>query len=259
MDMQKVRTIFLLLTLFLLIFICWIVANKQPSPIQTDTIQVGHCNLKSAASIPLNQVPSHPNITYTLKPEYNNRYFGSDIFNLTLYKTQGPALDIIIPLGQFLNATESNLQNVTVAKPTFVNLTADDDIQSILLTVYCINVRGDVPQRIDNYTIVNTMAAGNLALILNYINDNSLYDFHYTQLAVWAVTDGPDQIPSGYIYNNTEVAWANALLAAAGTPYVIPDVPVIPSFTIGLVFAGLGLFLLYHKRSIRRGDYGGKF
>ncbi len=258
--MQKVRTIFLLLTLFLLIFICCTVVNKQRTPIQTDSIQVGHCNLNSAASIPLNQVPGHPNITYTLKPQYNNRYFGSDIFNLTVYKTQGPALDIIIPLGQFLNATESKLQNVTVAKPTFVNLTADADVQSILLTVYCINVRGDVPQRIDNYTIVFTLATGNLALILNYINtNNSLFDFHYTQLAVWAVTDGPDQIPSGYIYNNTEVAWANALLAAAGTPYVIPDVPVIPSFTIGLVFAGLGLFLLYHKRSIRRGDYGGKF
>jgi len=257
--MQKVRKFLLLFTLFSLILICGIIANKQASPIQANRIQVSDNYLRQAASIPLNQVPSNPNLTYTLKPQYNDRYFGSNIFNLTIYKTQGPALDIIIPIGQYLNATKSNLQNMTIAKPTFVNLSADTDIKSILLTVYCINVRGDVPQRIDNYTIVNTIATGNLALILTYIHTNSLYDLHYTQLAVWTASDGPDQIPSGYIYNNTEVAWANTLLAAAGTPYVIPDVPTIPSFTIGLVFAGLGIFLLFHKYILRRGAYGGKF
>jgi hypothetical protein len=211
----------------------------------------------SSVVIPLNQVPTHPNLTYSLKSQYDDRYFGSDIFNLTIYKIQGPALDIIIPLGQFLNTIKSNLQNMTIAKPTFINLSADADSESILLTVYCINVRGDVPQRIDNYTIVNENATGYLYLILNYIyNNNSLYDFHYTQLAVWAATDGPNQIPSGYIYNNTEVVWANALLAAVGTPYVIPDVPTIPSFSLWLVIAGLGLSLLI---SLRRKEYGRNF
>jgi hypothetical protein len=256
--MQKGRTLFLLLTLFLLMLTCWAVANKQQGPVQTNIIPVDDRNLRSTASIPLNQVPGHPNITYTLKPLYDDRYFGSDIFNLTLVKTQGPALDIIIPLGQYLNTTNSKLQNMTIAKPTFVNLTVDADVQSILLTVYCLNVRGDEPQRVDNYTIVNTIAIGNLALILTYIHNHSLYDLHYTQLAVWAATDGPNQIPSGYIYNNTEVAWANTLLAAAGTSYVIPDVPVIPGFTIGLAFAGLGVFLFLSKYTLRRGKYGGK-
>ena len=257
--MQKVRKFLLLFTLFSLILICGIIANKQTTPILADASQASDVKLRQTASIPLSQVPGHPNITYTLKPQYDDRYFGSNIFNLTLFKSNGTALDIIIPLGQYLNTTKSKLQNMTIAKPTFVNLSADADIKSILLTVYCINVRGDVPQRIDNYTIVNTIATGNLALILTYIHTNSLNDLHYTQLAVWTASDGPDQIPSGYIYNNTEVAWANTLLAAAGTPYVIPDVPTIPSFTIGLVFTGLGIFLLFHKYILRRGAYGGKF
>lgn len=260
MVMQKIHKTFFLFALFFFILLYCLSTNKPTGSIQASEIQSNDNHLNLRANIFLNQVPGYPNLTYTLKPLYDDRYFGSNIFNLTIFKTQGPALNISIPLGQYLNSTNSKLQNMTIAKPAFINLTADANYsQSVLLTVYCLNVRGDEPQRVDNYIIVNTIATGDLALILTYIDNHSLYNLHYTQLAVWAATDGPNQIPSGYIYNNTEVAWANALLAAAGTPYVIPDVPVIPGFTIGLAFAGLGLFLFFYKSLLRRSVYGGKF
>ncbi|MHA1267736.1 MAG: hypothetical protein ACTSRS_21045 [Candidatus Helarchaeota archaeon] len=190
----------------------------------------------STSSILLNQVPSHPNLTYSLHPIYNDRYFGQNIFNLTITKIQGPALDIIIPLGQFLNTTATDFQNVTIARPLILNLTAGSVSNSTLLSVFCINLHGEVPSSIIPYIIDSTIATGDLALVLNYIHNHSLFNLHYAQLAVWAISEGPTQIPSGYIYNNTEVQWANQLLADAGVATRIPEIPIIPGFE--------GLYLL---------------
>ena len=69
--------------------------------------------LKSFDTISLDQVPTHQNLTYQILPVYDDRYFGTDIFNLTIVKSGGAALDIIIPIGQFLNTTKEGLQNMT--------------------------------------------------------------------------------------------------------------------------------------------------
>lgn len=227
------------------------ITNQSITQINNTTLD-NDFNFNSHDVITIDQIPSHPNLTYTLNPIYNNRYFGTNIFNLTVTKIQGSALDIIIPLGQFLISNTTGFQNMTVAKPQFINLSIGIDVQSINLTVYCVNVDGEVPQRTHAYLISPNNATGDLAKILIYIHNNTLYDLHYTQLTVWAATDGPDQIPSGYIYNNTEVAWANALLLAAGTSLIIPDMPSIPGFPIWEILIGItSLFIIY--RIVKRG------
>ena len=193
-------------------------------------------------------MPPHENLTYSILPLYDDRYFGTDILNLTIVKSAGAALDIIIPIGQILNTTKEGVQNMTIAQQEIINMSSGAETISINLTVYCINIREQVPKRssFDNYTISSMSADTNLTQLLNYINASVLFDLHYSQLAVWAVTDGPDQIPAGYIYNNTEVAWANLLLAAAGIFLTIPDMPTILGFQIPLIlFSLLSIFLIY--------------
>lgn len=226
------------------------------SPVPQPKMPCSNPQSLMTSAIPLNQVPNHPNLTYSLRPIYNDRYFGSGIFNLTITKIQGPALDIIIPIGQYINATTKDLQNMTIAKPEIINMSADEVTNSLLLTVFCINVRGDVPTSSHNYSIVNETATGNLALVLNYINSSSLFDVHYAQLAVWAASDGPNQIPSGYFYNNTEIAWANSLLADAGTPLAIPKMPIIPGFGlwISIPVLLLAIPVFYRKHLPRRAN-----
>ena len=227
--------------------------TPQITPVQNERVNFPDSQLSSSDAIYLAEVSSHPNLTYWLRPRYDDRYFGTNIFNLTINKIQGPALDIIIPVGQFLNSSKKELQNFTIAMQVIINLTDGIDSNTTFLTVYCINVQGDVPTRTDNYTIDSGSATGNLSLVINYIATNdSIYDMHYTQLAVWAASDGPKQIPSGYIYNNTEVAWANDLLLAAGTTLHIPDVSVIPSFGFWFLIISLGIILLPYRR-LKRG------
>jgi hypothetical protein len=238
------------LTIIALFFICTclMIPHIRDIPQANEAPLVSPNCLISSDSISLDQVPTHENLTYQILPVYNDRYFGTDIFNLTIVKSGGAALDIIVPIGQFLNNTKEGLQNMTIAKQEIINMSSGVDAISINLTVYCITIREDVPSRssFDNYTISAKSADANLTQLLNYINASALFDFHYSQLAVWAVTDGPDQIPSGYIYNNTEVAWANMLLAAAGISLIIPDMPTIPGFQISwILFSLLSLFLIY--------------
>lgn len=243
-------------SILLFIFIGLILLSDHPIPIPSKNGQNSEYHINISDVINLNQVPTHPNLTYLLYPRFDNRYFGSNIFNLTIHKIQGPALDIIVPIGQILNASKKELQNMTIAKQEIINLSVGADTKSVLLTVYCITVRGAVPQHNDTYTISSKIATGDLLLVLSYINNNSLFDFHYTQLAVWAASDGPDQIPSGYIYNNTEVAWANALLAAASTSLVIPEIPVIPGFNYWLLMIGICSGIIFKFRLNRRRIHG---
>lgn len=201
--------------------------------------------LRTSANLTLDEILAYPsNFTYSLKPLTDVRYFGSNVFELNITQTNGTATSIKIEIGQFINTTKSELQNMTIAKQEWINLSGAGDSKVVNLTVFCINVQGEVPQRSDNYFIVSQNATGDLALVLIYINANSLFNYHYAQLAVWAASDGPNQIPSGYIYNNTEVAWANALLAAAGTSLIIPDVPIIPGFDSWFLLLGVGFVLI---------------
>ncbi|MHA1131568.1 MAG: hypothetical protein ACTSQQ_12270 [Candidatus Helarchaeota archaeon] len=240
--------------IMLFISLCIFSPNNQFSPRMTVEKLESPSSLKFSDAITLDQVPMHENLTYELLPIYDDRYFGTDIFNLTIIKSGGAALDIIVPIGQFLNTTKEGLQNMTIAKQGIINMSGGIDIISIKLTVYCITIKEDVPKRsdFDNYTISAKSADADLTQLLNYINTSSLFNFHYSQLAVWAVTDGPDQIPSGYIYNNTEVAWANMLLAAAGLSLQIPDMPIISSFQISFVLFSLGLIFFIYSITKRR-------
>ncbi len=208
--------------------------------------------------ITLDQLLSYPdNFTYSLTTLYNDRYFGADMFQLNITQTNGTATEIQIEVGQFLNTTKSDLQNMTVAKQEWVNLTGAGDSKVVNITVFCITVQGEVPPWNENYFIVAKKASGNLSLLLNYIANNSLYNFHYAQLAVWALSDGPQNIPAGYIYNDTEVDWVNNLLTAIGlgADYMIPYLPRIPGFNGWILLSSIGIILLpYCVLRLRRRD-----
>lgn len=223
-------------------------------------IQGSDHQLRTSAIITLDQILASPdNFTYILNPISDDRYFGFNVFELNITQTNGTATEIKIEVGQYLNTTDSELQNFTVAKQEWINLTGPGNSNVTNLAVFCINVRGDVPQRTDNYLVVPTKATGNLLTLLNYIDNQLLHNFHYAQLAVWAVTDGPSQIPSGYIYNDTEVDWANALLIAAGiTGLEIPYLPAIPGFNFWLIIPCFSFVLLpfFIKRMKKRRYYG---
>jgi len=184
------------------------------------------------------------NYTYSVTPLFSDRYFGSNVFELNITQINGSATEIKIEIGQYLNITlNSDLSNFTIAKEEWLNTTGLGFSGVLNLTVFDINVAGEVPQPTDAYKIVATKATGDLLTLLNYIDNYSLYNAHHAQLAVWAVSDGPNMIPSGFIYNNTEVDWANAILAGAGIILTIPYIPTIPGFNPIFLLLGLGLVL----------------
>ncbi len=201
--------------------------------------------LRTNAVITLDQLLTYPsNYTYSITPLFDDRYFGSNVFELNITQINGSATEIKTEIGQYLNITlNSDLSNFTVAEEVWLNTTGLGFSGVINLTVFDVNVAGEVPQRTDGYKIVSTKATGDLLTLLNYIDNQSLHNAHYAQLAVWAVSDGPDMIPSGFIYNNTEVAWANAVLAGAGLSLTIPDIPTIPGFNPIFLILGLGIVL----------------
>ena len=201
--------------------------------------------LRTKAIITLDQLLTYPgNYTYSITPLFTDRYFGSNVFELNITQINGSATEIKIEIGQYLNITlNSDLSNFTVAKEEWVNTTGLGFSGVLNLTVFDINVAGEVPQSTDAYKIVSTKATGNLLTLLNYIDNNSLHNAHHAQLAIWAVSDGPNMIPSGFIYNNTEVDWANAILAGAGISLTIPYMPTIPGFNPIFLLLGLGLVL----------------
>ncbi len=241
------KTIFIYFVLLFSLFSYFYVSN-HPSDTNVNAIQHPNHQIRTKTVITLDNITNYPsNFTYSLKPSYTDRYFGSNIFELNITQTNGTSTEIKIEVGQFLNTTHSELQNFTIAKQEWLNLTGPGSSGVVNLTVFCIDVDGEVPKRTDSYKIVTTKANGKLLTLLTYIDNQSLHDFHYAQLVVWAVTDGPDQIPSGYIYDNNEVDLANALLRAAGIDDItIPYLPTFETWYLWFVIAPMGLLVLLY-------------
>lgn len=252
-------------TLCVFLFISFLIfinlINCHPFHEHSNSIRDSPNELKKCAILTLDQIISYPNnYTYSLSPLFDNRYFGSNMFELNITQINGSiSTEIKIEIGQYLNITaNSELSNFTIAKQEWINLTGLGDSGVVNLTVFDINVAGEIPKRTDTYKIVTTKAAGNLLTLLTYIDNKSLHNAHHAQLAVWAVSDGPDMIPAGFIYNNTEVDWANAILANAGLSLTIPYMPTIPGFNGIFLIVGFGLGLLtilFFK--LRRRDLNG--
>jgi len=173
------------------------------------------CSLSFSIERPdfLNAVANN-SITPTIKGNNDEGNFIGKAVEISVQNNTNETIETTVEKGTILESQDPETQDMVVTQDVSLNLAPHEFIDPPL-NVFCIEFSKHMPTSSDYFQQPRRKATGDLMKIVNFIDNNHLYNDYSAQLAIWSVTDNITPITflmKGQFIDNNYITSAKNIL-----------------------------------------------